>query len=134
MTELGYMDDPGHRMGWLDGQSLRAARVVIDIGVHCGFDAPEEVGGGGWTYDKAWQFLTNHANQGEAAAVRAEPVPRMAGPGALVQDRRAALAQLREEARERENGAFDLKTFHRKALDLGAVPLDTLRAAVLGEL
>ena len=120
------MDDPGHRMGWLDGQSLRAARVVIDIGVHCGFDAPEEVGGGGWTYDKAWQFLTNHANQ--EAWLRFELNRYLGWPGQapFVQDRRAALAQLREEARERENGAFDLKTFHRKALDLGAVPLDTL--------
>ena len=46
-------------------QSLRAARVVIDIGVHCGFEAPAEVGGGDWTYDKAWSFLNAHANQGE---------------------------------------------------------------------
>ena len=46
MSELGYLDDPGNRMGWLDAQSLRAARVVIDIGVHCGFEAPAEVGGG----------------------------------------------------------------------------------------
>ena len=38
------------------------------------------------------------------------------------------------EAREREGEAFDLKVFHRKALDLGGVPLDTLRSAVLDEL
>ena len=66
MDELGYMDDPGNKMGLLDSQSLRAARVVIDIGVHCGFEAPAEVGGGEWTYDKAWQYLNDHANQGEA--------------------------------------------------------------------
>ncbi len=65
MTELGFMDDPGNRLGWLDGQSLRAARVVIDIGVHCGFEAPGEVGGGAWDYDKAWRFLTAHANMEE---------------------------------------------------------------------
>ena len=46
-------------------QSLRAARVVLDIGVHCGFQAPAEVGGGAWDYDKAWQFLTAHANMAE---------------------------------------------------------------------
>ena len=40
MAELGYMDDPGNYLGLLDGQSLRAARVVLDIGVHCGFEAP----------------------------------------------------------------------------------------------
>ena len=60
MAELGYMDDPGNRMGWLAGQSLRAARVVIDIGVHCGFDAPDEVGGGAWDYEKAWTYLTRY--------------------------------------------------------------------------
>ena len=61
MADLGYMDDPGNRMGLLAGQSLRAARVVIDVGVHCGFPAPAEVGGGEWTYDKAWQLLTRMA-------------------------------------------------------------------------
>jgi uncharacterized protein (DUF885 family) len=135
MAELGYMEDPGHRMGWLDGQSLRAARVVIDIGVHCGFDAPEEVGGGTWTYDKAWQFLTNHANQGEAW-LRFELNRYLGWPGQAPSYKlgERLWLELRDQVRERENGAFDLKTFHRKALDLGGVPLDTLRAAVLGEL
>jgi uncharacterized protein (DUF885 family) len=135
MAELGYMEDPGHRMGWLDGQSLRAARVVIDIGVHCGFDAPDEVGGGQWTYDKAWQFLTNHANQGEAW-LRFELNRYLGWPGQAPSYKigERLWLQLREEAKARENGAFDLKTFHRKALDLGCVPLDTLRSAVLEEL
>ena len=65
MAELGHMDDPGNRMGMLDGQSLRAARVVLDIGVHCGFEAPAEVGGGDWTYDKSWAFLNNHCDMDE---------------------------------------------------------------------
>ena len=135
MAELGYMEDPGHRMGWLDGQSLRAARVVIDVGVNCGFDAPEEVGGGAWTYDKAWQFLTNHANQGEAW-LRFELNRYLGWPGQAPSYKigERLWLELREKAREREDGAFDLKTFHRKALDVGGVPLDTLRAAVLGEL
>ncbi|HEY8307732.1 MAG TPA: DUF885 domain-containing protein [Lapillicoccus sp.] len=135
MAELGYMEDPGHRMGWLDGQSLRAARVVIDIGVHCGFEAPEEVGGGAWTYDKAWQFLTSHANQGEAW-LRFELNRYLGWPGQAPSYKigERLWLSLREEAREREGEAFDLKVFHRKALDLGGVPLDTLRAAVLDEL
>ena len=135
MAELGYMEDPGHRMGWLDGQSLRAARVVIDIGVHCGFDAPDEVGGGAWTYDKAWQFLTNHANQGEAW-LRFELNRYLGWPGQAPSYKigERLWLSLREEARAREGAAFDLKVFHRKALDLGGVPLDTLRSAVLDEL
>ncbi len=44
-------------MGMLDAHALRAARVVVDIGVHCGLAAPREVGGGTWDADKAWAFL-----------------------------------------------------------------------------
>ena len=44
MADLGYLDDPADCLGMLDGQSMRAARVVLDIGVHCGFPAPAEVG------------------------------------------------------------------------------------------
>ncbi len=36
-------------------------------------------------------------------------------------------------ARTEQGDAFDLKTFHRSALDLGSVGLDVLRSAVLGE-
>ena len=36
MEELGYLDDPADRLGMLDGQRMRAARVVLDIGVHLG--------------------------------------------------------------------------------------------------
>ncbi len=135
MAELGFMDDPGHRMGWLDGQSLRAARVVIDIGVHCGFEAPDEVGGGGWTYDKAWQFLTAHANQGEAW-LRFELDRYLGWPGQAPSYKigERLWLQLREEVKRREGDAFDLKAFHRRALDIGGVGLDTLRGAVLGEL
>ena len=39
--------------------------------------------------------------------------------------------QLRDEARRREGDDFDIKAFHRRALDLGGVGLDTLRSALL---
>ena len=68
MADLGYMDDPGHFMGLLDGQSMRAARVVLDIGLHCQFEAPEEVGGGEWDWDKAWTFFNNHVSMDEGSA------------------------------------------------------------------
>ncbi len=135
MAELGYLDDPGNRMGWLDGQSLRAARVVIDIGVHCGFDAPDEVGGGAWTYDKAWDYLCAHANQGEAW-LRFELDRYLGWPGQAPSYKigERLWLQLREEVKAREGDRFDLKAFHRRALDIGGVGLDTLREAVLGEL
>jgi uncharacterized protein (DUF885 family) len=135
MDELGYMDDPGNKMGLLDSQSLRAARVVIDIGVHCGFAAPAEVGGGEWTYDKAWQYLNAHANQGEAW-LRFELDRYLGWPGQAPSYKigERLWMQLRDEVREREGDAFSLKDFHRRALDIGGVGLDTLREAVLGEL
>jgi uncharacterized protein (DUF885 family) len=42
--------------------------------------------------------------------------------------------QLRDESKARLGDAFDLKAFHRQALDVGSVGLDVLRQAVLGEL
>ncbi len=133
MAELGYMDDPGNRMGLLDGQSLRAARVVLDIGVHCGFEAPAEVGGGEWTYDKAWQFLTTHANMAEGF-LRFELDRYLGWPGQAPSYKigERLWLQLREEVKAREGDAFDIKAFHRRALDIGGVGLDTLREAVLG--
>ncbi|MDN5789860.1 MAG: DUF885 domain-containing protein [Micrococcales bacterium] len=135
MAELGYLDDPGNRMGWLAGQSLRAARVVIDIGVHCGFDAPDEVGGGAWDYDKAWAYLTRYGFMDEKI-LRFELNRYLGWPGQAPSYKigERLWLRLREEVRAREGEAFDLKAFHRRALDVGSVGLDTLRGAVLGEL
>ena len=135
MAELGFMDDPGNRLGWLDMQSLRAARVVIDIGVHCDLPAPAEVGGGAWTYDKAWAYLTAHANQSEKS-LRFELDRYLGWPGQAPSYKigERLWLSLREEMRQREGADFDLKAFHRRALDIGGVDLETLRAAVLGQL
>lgn len=132
MAELGYLDDPGAYLGMLDGQSLRAARVVVDIGVHCGFEAPGEVGGGEWTYDKAWRFLTTHANV-EEGFLRFELDRYLGWPGQApsykVGERLWLL--IRDELAAREGAAFDLKAFHRRALDIGSVGLDVLRDTLL---
>ncbi|MGI8665777.1 MAG: DUF885 domain-containing protein [Jatrophihabitans sp.] len=135
MADLGYMDDPADRLGLLDGQSLRAARVVIDIGVHCGFPAPAEVGGGDWTYDKAWQLLIGHANMSEEL-LRYELERYLGWPGQAPSYKlgERLWLDLRDEARRRAGAGFDLKTFHRRALDIGGVGLDVLRQAVLDEL
>jgi uncharacterized protein (DUF885 family) len=132
MAELGFMDDPGNYLGLLDGQSLRAARVVLDIGVHCGFEAPAEVGGGDWTYDKAWAFLTAHSHEGEQQ-LRFELNRYLGWPGQAPAYKigERLWMQLRDEATAREGAAFSLKDFHRRALDVGSVGLDVLREAVL---
>ena len=136
MADLGYMDDPGNRMGLLDGQSLRAARVVIDIGVHCGFEAPDEVGGGEWTYDKAWRFLTAHAQPERGARCASSSTATSAGPARRRATRSASGSgcSCGRSAGAGEGDDFDLKAFHRRALDIGGVGLDTLRDAMSGQL
>ncbi len=133
MAELGYMEDPGNYLGLLDGQSLRAARVVLDIGVHCGFEAPAEVGGGDWTYDKAWSFLDAHANQG-TEQLRFELHRYLGWPGQAPSYKigERLWFELRAEVARVEGADFSLKDFHRRALDVGSVGLDVLRDAVLG--
>ena len=134
MADLGFLDDPGEFMGMLDSQSLRAARVVLDIGIHCELPAPAEVGGGAWDYDKAWRFLTAHCSAAEGF-LRFELDRYLGWPGqapSYMIGQRLWL-QLRDEVRAREGDAFDLKAFHRRALDIGSVGLDVLRQAVLGE-
>jgi uncharacterized protein (DUF885 family) len=134
MADLGFLDDPADYLGMLDSQSLRAARVVLDIGIHCEFEAPAEVGGGAWTYDKAWDFLSAHVATAEG--FRRFELDRYLGwPGqapAYKLGERFWL-QLRDDVRAKQGDAFDLKSFHRAALDVGSVGLDVLRSAVLGE-
>ena len=92
MADLGFLDDPGDRLGMLDGQRMRAARVVFDIGVHLGLEAPEEWGGGTWDADKGWEFLRANVNMPEAF-LRFEWNRYLGWPGQapVVQDRPAPL-------------------------------------------
>ena len=135
MADLGYMDDPGSRLGLLAGQSLRAVRVVIDVGLHCGFEAPAEVGGGEWTYDKAWTMLTRHAFM-DLEFLRFELDRYLGWPGQAPSYKlgEKLWLELRDEARAQQGADFDLKQFHRDALNVGSVGLDVLRRAVLHEL
>ena len=40
MDDLGYLQDPGDRLGMLDAQAFRAARVIVDIGMHLELEIP----------------------------------------------------------------------------------------------
>jgi uncharacterized protein (DUF885 family) len=134
MADLGYLDDPGDYLGMLGAQSMRAARVVLDIGVHCGFPAPAEVGGGDWSYESAWQFLTAHATMAEGF-LRFELDRYLGWPGQAPSYKigERLWLQLRDDAQQAAGADFDLAAFHRRALDVGSVGLDVLRSAVLGE-
>ncbi|WP_426562501.1 DUF885 domain-containing protein [Angustibacter sp. McL0619] len=132
MSDLGFLDDPGDRMGMLDGQRMRAARVVLDIGVHCGLPAPAELGGGTWDADKAWEFFRHKANMAESI-LRFEVDRYLGWPGQAPSYKvgERLWLDVRDQVRAREGDAFDLAGFHRRALDLGSVGLDVLREALL---
>ena len=132
MVELGYLDSPADRLGALDQQSLRAARVVLDIGIHCDLPAPASVGGGSWEYAKAWQFLSAHSRMSEPV-LRYELDRYLGWPGQAPSYKigERYWLQLRDQARAAQGAAFDLKSFHRRALGIGSVGLDVLQGAVL---
>jgi uncharacterized protein (DUF885 family) len=130
MEQLGYLDDPADRLGMLDGQRMRAARVVLDIGVHLEKQRPD--GEGPWTADYAFDFLGRNVNMNEGF-VKFEVNRYLGWPGQAPSYKvgQRIWEELRDTYKEREGDAFSIKEFHRKALDLGGVGLDTLRSAML---
>ncbi|SDG46004.1 DUF885 domain-containing protein [Klenkia brasiliensis] len=129
MGELGFLDDAGDRLGMLDAQELRAARVVLDIGVHLDLPIPpgHGVDADRWSYDVALQFLRDHVSMEDRMLV--DELHRYLGwPGqapVYKVGERVFLAG-REAARARHGDAFDLKAWHRAVLDLGPLGLGPL--------
>ena len=131
MDELGYLKTPADRLGMLDGQRMRAARVVLDIGVHLG--KPNLAGTGPWTADDALEFMRANVNMNDSF-IRFEVNRYLGWPGQAPSYKvgQRIWEQLRDEVKQREGAAFDIKAFHKRALDLGGVGLDTLRSSLLG--
>ncbi|SDQ11432.1 DUF885 domain-containing protein [Quadrisphaera sp. DSM 44207] len=139
MADLGWLEDPADRMGMLDASLFRAARVVVDIGTHCGFLVPAELDGGAgrrWDADAMWTYLRTHTFQQEDL-LRFEHLRYLGWPGQAPSYKvgERLWLELRERVRAAEEGAgrpFDLRAFHRRALDVGSVGLDVLRDALTG--
>jgi len=129
MQQLGYLDDPADRLGMLDGQRMRAARVVLDIGVHLEKTLPD--GSGRWTGEYAFGFMGENVNM-SPEFVRFEVNRYLGWPGQAPSYKvgQRIWEQLRDEAAAREGAGFDIKAFHKRALDIGGVGLDTLKAAL----
>ena len=129
MADLGFLDDPADRLGMLDGQRMRAARVVLDIGSH--LKKPRLDGSGHWDFDYALDFMTKNA--GESPAFVNFEVHRYFGwPGQAPSYKigQRIWENIRDEAMAKQGSDFDIKDFHRKALNLGGLGLDTLRLAM----
>jgi uncharacterized protein (DUF885 family) len=127
MAELGYLDDPGFRMGLLDSQRLRAARVVVDIGLHLGKKMPD--GSGIW--DKAHMKSFMRENTAMDDANLAFEVNRYLGwPG---QAPSYAIGERLWEKTRDDAVAQGLspREFHSQALALGSIPMSILRETIL---
>ncbi len=132
MDEFGFLS-PAERMGMLDGQRLRATRVVLDLGLHLGKPAFDRYGGGIWDYDKCWRLLRDNVAM-EENQLRFELHRYLGWPGQapsyLIGQR--IWEQLRAEAAARAGESFNLKDFHDAALQVGSLPLDVLREVLAG--
>ncbi len=131
MEQLGYLEDPADRLGMLDGQRMRAARVVLDIGVH--LEKPRPDGEGNWGADYALAFMRRNVNMPDEF-VQFEVNRYLGWPGQAPSYKvgQRIWEQIRDDAKAREGDAFDIKRFHKRALDVGGVGLDTLRSALAG--
>jgi len=129
MEQLGYLEDPADRLGMLDGQRMRAARVVLDIGVH--LEKPRLDGEGRWDADYALAFMRRNVNMSDEF-VQFEVNRYLGWPGQAPSYKvgQRIWEQIRDDTKAAEGDAFDIKTFHKRALDLGGVGLDTLRSAL----
>jgi uncharacterized protein (DUF885 family) len=117
--EMGlYSSDLG-RMGMLASQAYRAARMVIDAGVHMK----------GWTRDQSLTYLLGHTVQSRRVA-EGEIDRYISWPGQAPSYMigRLEILRLREQARAALGQAFDIRAFHDQVLEDGTVPLALLRA------
>ncbi len=130
MEQLGYLDDPADRLGMLDGQRMRAARVVVDIGVHLG--KPRLEGDGIWDAAYALDFMRRNVNMSDQF-VQFEVNRYLGWPGQAPSYKvgQRIWEQVREAVQQREGERFSFKNFHKRALDMGGVGLDTLRSVLL---
>jgi uncharacterized protein (DUF885 family) len=131
MRELGYLDDDGNLLGMLNDQLFRAARVVVDIGMHLELEIPAGTGfheGERWTPELGLEFMLTRTIT-DAAHVRDEIDRYLGWPGQAPSYKigeRLWLAA-RSDAQQRHGEEFRLKDFHREALQMGGMGLDTLR-------
>ena len=126
--ELGWFTEPGTRLGMLGGSAFRAARVVIDIGVHLDLPLPD---GSRWTFDKSCEVLGT-AGRGEPHRIQAEVVRYFGWPAQAISYKLGERGWLAARAEAMRRPGFDLKRWHTAALSLGPIGLAGLADALAG--
>jgi uncharacterized protein (DUF885 family) len=121
-AEIGmYKDDPLGDLGRLQEEMLRAARLVVDTGIHAK----------GWTREQAIAYMVGVTGKAESD-MTSEVERYMALPGQACAYKvgQLKILELREKARAELGDRFNLKDFHTVVLENGAVPLTVLERLV----
>ncbi|MDP8994342.1 MAG: DUF885 domain-containing protein [Pseudomonadota bacterium] len=119
--EMGLYNTPARDMGRLSYEMWRAARLVVDTGIHAF----------GWSRQRAIDFMVDNTALSRAN-IEAEVNRYITNPGQALAYKIGELRirQLRARAEEALGPRFDLRRFHDAVLEQGAVPLDLLEAHI----
>lgn len=119
--EMNIYSSDLYRFGELGEQALRAARLVVDPGLHVL----------GWSRQRALDYLLEHTSESRQT-LESEVDRYIGGPAQATSYMvgRLEIDRLRAEARERLGAAFDIREFHDRVLENGSVPLSLLRSHV----
>ena len=132
MDEFGFLENPEYRLGYLYAQAFRAARIVIDTGIHCGFAIPQSSSwhpGEQWTPELMLEFLSAHSSSDDEFN-RSEINRYLGWPGQAISYKlgERVWLDLRDDAKKKYGASFDLRKWHAHALDLGNLGLDLLKS------
>jgi uncharacterized protein (DUF885 family) len=134
MDELGYLENPDYRLGFLRAQVMRAVRVVVDIGMHLEFKIPANDKfhpGEQWTPELGEAFLFERSCF--PRDFMASELDRYLGwPSQATCYKLGERVWLtaRDDVKHRLGAAFDQKAFHAHALGLGPIGLDQLAGEI----
>ena len=115
--EMGLYRSEAERFGMLDGQAWRAARLVVDTGLHALR----------WERQRSIDFLRDDAGLSETDAV-IETDRYICWPGQALTYMlgKRQIEALRHQIAARDGSRFDLRAFHDQVLGHGSLPLATL--------
>jgi len=115
--EMGFYEDPYSRFGQLAMELWRAARLVVDTGIHSKR----------WSREEAIAYLVNNTPNAEYDCIKAiERYIAMPGQATAYMIGKLRIVELREQAREALGDKFDIRLFHDTVLGSGPVPLNKL--------
>ena len=119
--DLGLYKDPHSRFGHLQWQAFRAARLVVDTGMHAMR----------WSRQQAIDFMVERTGQKpDFVASEVDRYTSWPGQALAYMIGQRKLVELRDRAKAALGERFDIRRFHMVVLDQGSVPLPVLERAV----